>query len=245
MIGWRWTIPGLVAALIAVAPAGRAAEGEWRLVIDYSEHKQAGMSVLKPTGSFLELLMRMAGARKYVTDEDKCDASAQIFLGGGQIEGRFLPNGEQLLVHYVTRECEAGYRWSRGHLMLLQDAEVVAYLPLECGTGIDAVVTLAGSRLQRVIIGCGGGGQGYFMRKAAIYGYDEQVDKFRILHDLGAVFADDCGAKEDGTETVAVIYERKSNGEPRIKNYARSCASQAQDVKDYRFLYNGPMRVDF
>lgn len=245
MTGWRWAITGLVAALTAVAPTGRAAEGEWRLVIDYSEYNQAAMSGLKPTGPFLDLLMRSAGLRKYVADEDKCDAGTGLFVGGAQIEGRFLPNSEQLLVHYATRDCEEAPKWAKGHLMLLQDAKVVAYLQPKCGTRIDAIVTLAGSRLQRVIIGCGGGGQGYFMRKAGIFGYDAQADKFQRLHNLGTVFADDCGAKEHGTETVAVIYERKSSGELRIKNYARSCASQAQDIKDYRFLYNGPIRVEY
>lgn len=242
MTNWRWTIPGLAAVLIAVAPAGDAAEGKWRLLVDFTEDSEVGMSAFKPPKPMMDTMMKLAGARKYYAGEDQCkeDDPMAVFLGAQQIEGRFLPNGEQLLVHYSTGACNEGHRWTRGHLMLLQDGKVVANLSPECASRIDAIVETVGSNLQRVVLGCGGTGQGHTISSADMFGY--RNGKFRLIHDLGTVYADDCGAKEEGTETVSVVYEKKSDGELRIKNYARSCASQANGIKDYRFLYNGPMR---
>lgn len=250
MIDWRMMILGFAVALIAIAPAGNAAgtdetaaEGKWRLVVDFTEDNLAGMAEFAPDKQLRDDLMRLAGARKYYAGEDQCksiDDPTAIFLGGGQVEGRFLPNGEQLLIHYLTRSCNEGYHWTTGHLALFQDGKIVANLSPECATGIDAIVDTVGSNLQRVVTGCGFSRQGYTTMRAKILGY--RNGKFQLVHDVGTVYSDDCGVAEAGTETVAVVYERKSNGEVRSKNYARSCDSQGKKIKDYRFLYNGPMR---
>lgn len=242
-----WQRISAIAVLTASMAAGSGAagqEGSWRLLIDYSETNKAGMAAIEPSSQFTGQLMAAAGMPEYVTDEAKCAAGRKIFLGGAQAEGRFLPGGEQTLAHFLTRDCGEESHRAKGHIVLLQDGKIDAYLQPECAVRPDAIVDAPDGRLQRLIAGCGFNSSGYLEMEAGIFGFRD--GEFRRIRKLGNVYADNCGVDLDyGKENVVVIFERKSDGELRIKNYERTCLAQAEGRKEYEFLHNGPMKVDY
>jgi hypothetical protein len=210
------------------------------VLIDFSEDHRLEWS--DSPENLLPTLLGTLGISRHYADEKQCaadDFDTPVTAGASEIPVHFISgSGEQRLVLIETRNCNQPL-WNRNtHLFLLVDGTLSGHVE-GCVDVVKLVPSPNAPDLQQGIAECGGMGQGVSVARAAIVGAPNGT--LAMIADLDVVRWDNCGQLEDGKERVSVVFQ-DAGGQRSVKNYERSCASQAAGKRDFKFFSDGQLQ---
>ena len=199
--------------------------------------------------------------RRYLTDENKC--SSQFDASGGAdplaaarkagqivpsivdvVNGSFTAVGQTQTAYLISvSECNASHADNFGtkRMAIFSGQQLIADVDVDFNSSIVRKTDLNSDGIDELLMSGGDMNQGEIVEIAALVTF--QNGHFRVIHDFGTVYNDDCGAERPGSSakaSVLYISEVFPGRMPKLTmdNYASKCRA----AKRWRFVSSGKMQ---